>query len=165
MQLKKVTPYVIGAMVGFGLTMGGFAVAKVPGLLNGAGMLGVVMQMNLDQEQQESLRAFHGDAEVIHDELRELHEQNFGIVSDELRTDKPDRELIHDLVDDGLGTVRDVMHERVDAFLDIHATFDPKQREIFVDGLTDVRAERSAFVEDLREKMKEHHRAIVEDAR
>jgi len=157
MQFKKVTPYLIGATVGVGLTLGGVAVAQVPGLLHGGAMLQTLMAMGLDDEQKDALHAFHADSESIHDEMRELHEQNFEIVVDQLLAEEPDRGLIHDLVDNGLLKVSTIAHGRIDAFLDIHATFSPEQRQTLVDGIEQVRSERIAFMDDLHDRMREVH--------
>ena len=109
-----------------GLALGGVAIAG-PGM--GGPMMGALQELDLTEDQQDTLQQLREEARESHQEVREQMKANREAIQEQLRSDAPDAALLHDLVDEASALRTEMAHARIDRMLEVHATLDAEQRE------------------------------------
>ncbi|MED5370249.1 MAG: periplasmic heavy metal sensor [Myxococcota bacterium] len=129
------------------LSLGGAALAKGgPGHHGGKGIFGpgmhhVLAELDLSEEQQALAKELRDEARANHESERAEREQAMDSALTELAKAEPDSAALHAIVDQQLATMSTRMHDGVDAFLTLHATFTEAQRATLVSELEDRRDE------------------------
>ena len=131
MSKKTLTAFAIGTLTL--LALGGTAVAKGGG--HGGpfgGMSRTVAQLELSPEQTELGSAMRDQAKTDHAAQRTIRSVAFDTIQAQLALEQPDNALLHSLIDEQLASMSVTMHDRLDDFLTLHATFSAEQRATLV---------------------------------
>ncbi|MCK6521275.1 Spy/CpxP family protein refolding chaperone [Myxococcota bacterium] len=127
------------------LTAGGVAVAGGgPAGFGGHGFHELIRSLNLSEDQKALAMELREEGRADNEANRANKDAIVEAMLAELEKPKPDTKKVHDLVDDMLDQKREEAHERADAVLELHATFDDAQRAAFVDGMRDLKEEHEA---------------------
>lgn len=146
MSKKTLAAVAIGTLTM--LALGGTAIAKGGGHGGPFGGMGrVIEQLDLTPEQQELGIALKEEAKADHEAQRESRNAAFDTIRGELALEQPDSALLHSLIDEQLASVSVSMHERLDGFLTLHATFSPEQRATLVDELDQAKERKEERME------------------
>ncbi|MFT5586833.1 MAG: hypothetical protein ACI9VR_004435 [Cognaticolwellia sp.] len=131
------------------LALGGTAIAKGGG--HGGpfgGMHRIVDQLDLSPEQQELGVAMREDAKADHDAQRTSRSAAFDTIQAELALEQPDSATLHGLIDEQLALMSVTMHDRLDDFLTLHATFSAEQRATLVEEMDQAKARKETRMEE-----------------
>ncbi len=131
------------------LALGGTAIAKGGG--HGGpfgGMHRIVEQLDLTPEQQELGMQLKEEAKADHEAQRESRSAAFDTIAAELALEQPDSAALHSLIDVQLASMSVMMHERLDGFLTLHATFSAEQRATLVDEMDQAKARKEQRMEE-----------------
>ena len=135
----------LSALVG-ALAFGSMAMARGPhGGPGGPAMKQLLEKLDLDDAQQEQAIELREASQADHQAMRDQREAAFEEVLAELGSDEPNRRRVHQLIDDGLESIGETMHDRADGVLDLVETFTPEQKETLVvelESMKDQRGER-----------------------
>lgn len=145
--MTKTTKWLVAGLLGT-VALSGLAIAGPGG--PGGGMRELIASLDLNDKQQEQVEAIRDDMKAFHEAQRAEKQRIGDAILAELEKARPDKERIHDLVDEGIDSLRDGMHDRVDAILDFHGTLSETQRTQLVDGLETLRDEREARHDERR---------------
>lgn len=127
------------------LTAGGVAVAGGgPAGFGGHGFHELIRSLNLTEDQKTLAMELREEGRADNEANRANKDAIVEAMLAELEKPQPDTKKVHDLVDDMLDQKREEAHERADAVLELHATFDDAQRAAFVDGMRDLKDEHEA---------------------
>lgn len=131
------------------LALGGTAIAKGGG--HGGpfgGMHRLVEQLDLTPEQQELGMQLKEEAKADQEAQRESRSAAFDTIRSELALEQPDSAALHSLIDVQLASMSVTMHERLDGFLTLHATFSDEQRATLVDEMDQAKARKEQRMEE-----------------
>ena len=118
----------------------------------------IVGELDLSEDQKALAMELREEARSGHEDERAERDQSFQVMLTELGKAEPDARVLHGLVDQKLDSIASRMHDGVDAFLTLHATFTPEQRETLVTEMESRREEAKARHEQGREEMDEEGR-------
>ena len=147
MSKKTLAAVAIGTLTM--LALGGTAIAKGGG--HGGpfgGMHRIVEQLDLTPEQQELGMALREEAKADHDAQRESRNAAYDTIRAELALEQPDSAALHSLIDEQLALMSVNMHDRLDGFLTLHATFSADQRATLVEEMDQAKARKEDRMED-----------------
>lgn len=136
----------IGTLSVFAL--GGAAIAKGGHGGPFGGMSRIVENLDLTPEQQELGMALREEAKADHEAQRESRSAAFETIQIELAKQNPDSAALHGLIDAQLASMSVSMHERLDGFLTLHATFTDDQRATLVDEMAQAQERRETRMEE-----------------
>lgn len=88
----------------------------------------VIGQLDLTDAQQEMVDAWREDGRAEREAIRAEREQAKETLKAELISGNPNARTLHDLVDERFEAQQARMHEQVDRFLALYATFTPEQK-------------------------------------
>jgi Spy/CpxP family protein refolding chaperone len=113
---------------------GGVALARGPGGHGKGGFFGhrinrLLKKLDLREDQEDMALRFHVDMRKKRKAMKKDMASTMNAVSVELAKQQPDSARLHKLADQRLEAMRGMMHERIDAVLQIHATLDQQQRD------------------------------------
>ena len=151
---KMVKVLGLSALVG-ALAFGGAAVAVGPHGGPGGGhapLKQLMKKLDLDDEQKALARELQAENQAAHAELIEQKSEIFDAVIDELENEDPDKRVIDRAIDEGTDRTAEAMKDRVDGFLELHATFSPEQRATLVDELSTMQDKRAEMFERRSER-------------
>ncbi len=128
--------------------LGGAAIAKGGHGGPFGGMGRIIENLDLSPEQQELGMALREEAKADHDAQRESRSAAFEVITVELAKESPDSAALHGIIDAQLASMSVSMHDRLDGFLTLHATFTEAQRETLVDEMEQAKERRESRMEE-----------------
>ena len=148
-------PLIIAAVIG---TLGVSSIAMARGPMgHGPGHMlhELVEALDLNEEQQVIASALKDEVKADREAQRETREAAFDTAMEELAKPQPNVKALHGLIDDGVAALGESLHQRLDGFLELHATFDETQRATLVEELEAGRAKRQERMDMHRQRMEE----------
>ena len=67
--------------------------------------------------------------------MKASHQEGFKFVIDEIKSEAPDREKLHRMLDERIDAHKAFAHKAIDAALDVHAVLTPQQRTLVLEKM------------------------------